>query len=212
MILDATAGNRSIYEYKKSENIIFIDIEKQLWIKPTLFADSRKLPFKDKTFHTIIFDPPHDWGDKPFDFTMGKFLKSRQWGRTKPYQFTYYGWDKYKRKNEIIRYIYESQKEFARVATDDALLLLKWCEVRILINRILQLFTEWRTLIEIHVGDPTHTYGTAKTYWIIMEKRKETNATIETFSAQQQTTPEHNASKACETLLPFVQEHQAQQQ
>jgi hypothetical protein len=34
MILDATAGNRSIYEYKRSENIIFIDIEKQLWTKP----------------------------------------------------------------------------------------------------------------------------------------------------------------------------------
>jgi hypothetical protein len=34
MILDATAGNRSIYQYKKSENIIFIDIEKQLWTKP----------------------------------------------------------------------------------------------------------------------------------------------------------------------------------
>lgn len=64
MILDATAGNRTIYTYRQSENIIFVDIEKQLWVKPTLYADSRQLPFKDKAFSTIIFDPPHDWGEK----------------------------------------------------------------------------------------------------------------------------------------------------
>jgi hypothetical protein len=40
MIPDATAGNRSIYQYKKSENIIFIDIEKQLWTK--LIMEKRK--------------------------------------------------------------------------------------------------------------------------------------------------------------------------
>jgi hypothetical protein len=173
MILDATAGNRSIYQYKKSENIIFIDIEKQLWVKPTAFADSRKLPFKDGAFHTVIFDPPHDWGGDPFDFTMGKFLKSHQWGRTKPYQITYYGWDKYKHKAEIIKYIYESQKEFARVTTDTGLLLVKWCEVRFTIERLLTMLTEWRLLIEIPVHDPNHTYGQSQTYWLIMEKRKE---------------------------------------
>jgi hypothetical protein len=179
MILDATAGNRSIYQYKKSENIIFIDIEKQLWTKPTMFADSRKLPFKDKTFHTVIFDPPHDWGGDPFDFTMGKFLKSRQWGRTKPYQFTYYGWDKYKHKAEIIKYIYESQKEFARVTTDTGLLIVKWCEVRFTIDRLSTILTEWRLLIEIPVHDPNHTYGQSQTYWLIMEKRKEKQLSLE---------------------------------
>jgi hypothetical protein len=212
MILDATAGNRSIYQYKKSENIIFIDIEKQLWTKPTMFADSRKLPFKDKTFHTVIFDSPHDWGGDPFDFTMGKFLKSRQWGRTKPYQFTYYGWDKYKYKAEIIKYIYESQKEFARVTTDTGLLIVKWCEVRFTIDRLLTILTEWRLLIEIPVHDPNHTYGESQTYWLIMEKRKETSASLEQYAQAQTTTPADTVSATSETLLPYVQEHQVPQQ
>jgi hypothetical protein len=212
MILDATAGNRSIYQYKKSENIIFIDIEKQLWVKPTAFADSRKLPFKDGAFHTVIFDPPHDWGGDPFDFKMGQFLKSRQWGRTKPYQFTYYGWDKYKHKAEIIKYIYESQKEFARVTIDTGLLIVKWCEVRFTIDRLLTILTEWRLLIEIPVHDPNHTYGQSQTYWLIMEKRKEKEQTIEAYSPSDNTTQANTSSATSETLLPFVQEHQVPQQ
>jgi len=212
MILDATAGNRSIYQYKKSENIIFIDIEKQLWTKPTMFADSRKLPFKDKTFHTVIFDPPHDWGGDPFDFTMGKFLKSRQWGRTKPYQFTYYGWDKYKHKAEIIKYIYESQKEFARVTEDTGLLIVKWCEIRFKIERLLTILTEWRLLIEIPVHDPNHTYGESQTYWLIMEKRKTGQTEIICDDFIQPTTQANTSSATSETPLPYVQEHQAPQQ
>jgi hypothetical protein len=212
MILDATAGNRSIYTYKKSENIIFIDIEKQLWVKPTLFADSRKLPFKDGTFHTIIFDPPHDWGDKPFDFKMAEWLKSRQWGRTYPYQFTYYGWDKYKNRSELIKYIYESQAEFARVSTEDALLFLKWNETKIPLNRILTVFTHWRVLIEIPVADPNHTWGTAQTYWIVMEKRREKEGTIDAYAGNESKEQGCTSSAAYERLLPFEQEHPSQQQ
>jgi hypothetical protein len=209
MILDATAGNRSIYQYKKSENIIFIDIEKQLWTKPTMFADSRKLPFQGKAFHTVIFDPPHDWGGDPFDFKTGEFLKSRQWGRTKPYQFTYYGWDKYRYKHEMIKYLYESQKEFARVTADTGLLIVKWCEVRIPLKRLLAILTEWRLLIEIPVHDPNHTYGESQTYWLIMEKRKQTATSLEQYTQAQTTTPADTSSATSETLLPFVQEPQA---
>jgi hypothetical protein len=212
MILDATAGNRSIYQYKNSENIIFIDMEKQLWTKPTMFADSRKLPFNNDVFHTIIFDPPHDWGGDQFNFKEGEWLKTRQWCKSKPFQSTYYGWDKYKHKAEIIKYIYESQKEFARVAKDTGLLLIKWCEVRRSIKRLLTTLTEWRLLIEIPTHDPNHTFGQAQTYWLIMEKRKEKEQTITAYSQSEPTKQADTSSATSETLLPFVQEPQAPQQ
>jgi len=178
MILDATAGNRSMWTHKNSKNIIYIDIEKQLWNKPTIYADCTQTPFKDKTFNAIFFDPPHDWGAEPFDFEMGKFLKSRQWGKTYPFQFTYYGWDKYKTKQELIVFIYKAQKEFYRILKDDGLLLVKWCEVKIPKNRFLAIFENWRLLMELPIGDPTHTWGEYQTYWFIMEKKEQPTADL----------------------------------
>jgi len=49
-----------MWTHKNSKNIIYIDIEKQLWNKPTIYADCTQTPFKDKTFDAIFFDPPHD--------------------------------------------------------------------------------------------------------------------------------------------------------
>jgi len=212
MILDATAGNRSIYTYKNSENIIFADMEKELWIKPTIYADSRKLPFKDKAFHTVIYDPPHDWGDDKFDFKIGEWAKKRSWGRRIPFQSTYYGWDKYRNKTEIIKYLYYSQKEFARVTVDTGLLLFKWCEVNMKISRVLTVLTEWRLLVEIPVTDVAQTYGGKQTYWLILEKNQEHNRELDAYIQTANTTQADTSSAAYGTLTPFAQAHQAQQQ
>ena len=171
-ILDATAGNRTMWTYKNSENIIYIDIEKGLWNKPTIYADCTQTPFKDKQFHTIFFDPPHDWGGEPFDFNRAKHALTRSWIRKHPYETTYYGWDKFKRKREIIKFIYWAQKEFTRILEDDGLLFVKWCEVNIPLNRFIALFINWRLLMEIPVSDKQHSYGESKTYWLIFEKKR----------------------------------------
>jgi len=172
MILDATAGNRTMYETKDVNKIIYIDIEKQLWRKPTIYADCTRTPFKPKTFHTIFFDPPHDWGAEPFDFEQGKFTKRRQWARTYPFQFTYYGWDKYKNRTQLIKFIYNAQKEFLRILKDDGLLWLKWNEVRIPLNNILAIFKNWQILMILRVNDPTHTASEHQTYWVCMCKKE----------------------------------------
>jgi len=172
MILDATAGNRTMYETKNVKSIIYIDIEKQLWRKPTIFADCTRTPFKSKTFHTIFFDPPHTWGRPTFDFKTARFLKSRQWAREHPYGHTYYGWDKYKNRQELIAFIYRAQKEFLRILRDDGLLWLKWCEVDIPLLHILAIFENWRILLKLNIEDPTHTFGKGQTYWICMCKKE----------------------------------------
>jgi tRNA G10 N-methylase Trm11 len=183
MILDATAGNRSIYTYKYSRNIIYLDRQKQLKIKPTIFADDMFLPFKDSVFDMIIFDPPHQWTTKgttttpPYSIPQGwKYVKllGIRGG-------TYYGAEQYSSKAGLIKYIYNAQKEFKRVLKDDGVLLFKWCEVEMDIKRILALFQEWRELMRLPVKSPTQTMGTHQTYWVMMEKRSDESEPLETY-------------------------------
>jgi len=172
MILDATAGNRTIYENKNSPNIIYIDIQKQLLKKPTIFADNTQTPFLSKTFDTIIYDPPHDYGCKPGDFYTMPNLRKKHARLQGLKGVCYYGVEIYKTKQQLIAHIYKAQKEFYRILKDDGLLWLKWNEVRIPLNRILAIFTDWRVLLRLPVSSPQQTMGKHQTYWVCMEKKK----------------------------------------
>jgi len=170
MILDATAGNRLMWLHKNSPNIVYLDIEKRLKVKPTIYADSRCLPFRPGAFHTIFFDPPHMWregaGIPCYSIPYGrKFAKLM--GIT---GLSYYGSEKYKTRLDLIRYIYQSQVEFYRVLKADGLLWFKWNESRIPLNRIVTLFLDWRELMRIWVKSPSQTLGKHQTYWVCMEK------------------------------------------
>ena len=172
MILDATAGNRTMWQTKKAEDIIYIDIEKQLKTKPTIFADNTNTPFLSEIFDTIFYDPPHRWGGEPFFHGQVGFLQKRQWARTKPFAWTYYGWDKYKTRLQLIKHIYHAQKEFKRILKQDGLLWLKWNECEISLNRILAIFSDWTEIMRLYISDPTHTASKHQTYWICLTKKK----------------------------------------
>ncbi len=68
-ILDACCGPRFMWFNKKHPNTIYIDIRKEekgfvekrpnTEIKPDMIADFRYLPFKDKSFKMVVWDPPH---------------------------------------------------------------------------------------------------------------------------------------------------------
>jgi len=194
-----------MYTNKYSENIVYLDRQKELYIKPTIYADSQQLPFKDKSFDIILFDPPHQWASgKKIPFYGAPYIKRilRTMGIKGR---TYYGVEQYQNKRQLIRYIYQSQKEFKRVLKDDGVLLFKWCEVEIPIDRILQIFTEWRELMRIHVKSPMQTMGEKQTYWVIMEKRKTEALTLTDYTQPQTTQPNYTSSKAYETLLPYLQ-------
>lgn len=67
-ILDACCGSRMFWFNKENENTVYMDNRKEettlcdgrkLIVKPDIMADFRNMPYKDETFHLVIFDPPH---------------------------------------------------------------------------------------------------------------------------------------------------------
>lgn len=69
IILDVTCGTRGIWFNKKHEAALYCDIRKEekgfikekpnLEVCPDRLIDFRNLPFEDKSFKLVIFDPPH---------------------------------------------------------------------------------------------------------------------------------------------------------
>jgi hypothetical protein len=172
MILDATAGNRTMWKDKPPENTVFIDIERKLEVKPDIFADNSTTPFFDKVFDTIFYDPPHMVADKSsfYVFPDAKSFKARwpDYGEIP----RYYGGDRYKNQQELIVHIYKAQKEFYRILKDDGLLWLKWNETVIPVRRVLALFDMWKDLLILPIKAPSQTAGTKQTYWVCMRKEK----------------------------------------
>ena len=172
MILDATAGNRTMWKDSPPDDTIFIDIEKKLEIKPTIFADNTNTPFLPKTFDAIFYDPPHMYGDKSsyYVFPDSKSFKEKWQGYGKIPR--YYGGDKYKNQQELIVHIYKAQKEFHRILKDDGLLWLKWNETAITANRVLKLFDHFTAILVLPTKAPSQTAGTHQTYWVCFKKEK----------------------------------------
>lgn len=172
MILDATAGNRTIWQHKNSKNIIYIDSQRKLTTKPTIFADNTYTPFLDNIFSTIFYDPPHDWGSKE-GYHPEYYIEIKRWAaKHKPFAFTYYGWDVYQSYQELLHHIFKAQKEFYRILKPDGLLWFKWCEIRKPLNKVITLFVDWTELLRIYVKSPTQTAGTGQTFWVCLEKKQ----------------------------------------
>jgi len=180
MILDATAGNRTMWKHKNTENIIYIDIEKKLERKPTIFADNANTPFLSESFDTIFYDPPHAWGMEGHYHTYPNRSSPlyKKWGDEGVPR--YYGWDIYKTHSQLAAHIYKAQKEFQRILKDGGLLWLKWNEMTIPLHKILGIFNEWQEMLRIYVKHPSQTAGKAQTYWVclIKEKRETTQTAL----------------------------------
>jgi len=161
-----------MWEKKEIPFIVFIDKEDKLEIKPTYLMDNEHTTFPDRHFHTIFYDPPHTWGGGVHFFSFPN-REARQ--KVFPHSSgvpTYYGWDKYKTKTELLAHIYRAQREFYRILTDDGLLWFKWNEMSIKVDRVLACFPLWQELMRLYVNDPTHTAGFQQTFWILMCKQK----------------------------------------
>jgi len=172
MILDATAGNRTLWKTKNIEYMIYIDMERKLEVPPTIFADNTNTPFSNKVFDTIFYDPPHMFGDVSSFYVhpdAESFKKKWQGYGEIP---RYYGGDKYKNQQELIVHIYRAQKEFHRILKDDGLIWLKWNETKVTLRKILALFEDWNVLIAVPIKAPSQTAGTRQTYWCCLSKEK----------------------------------------
>ena len=67
-ILDACCGSRMFWFDKQNPDVVFMDNRelddvlcdgRKLIIKPDVLADFRAIPFPDKSFKLVVFDPPH---------------------------------------------------------------------------------------------------------------------------------------------------------
>jgi len=171
-ILDATAANRTIWKTKESPHIFWIDIEDDLTIKPDKIMDCRNTGFDEGVFHTIYFDPPHEFGrtkNTSVYTTPNTSKLTEKWPNIKRTVHCYYGADKYKTRSDLMEFIFQSQQEFNRILSDDGQLWLKWSENRIKLNEILGVFVGWTEMMRIPIK--TLSENATPSYWIMLMKQ-----------------------------------------
>ena len=152
-ILDACCGGRMFWFDKKHPNTIYIDIEarpkgtiseRDHWsCEPDIIADFRNLPFEDKKFKHIIWDPPQILNLGAKSIMRKKFgtLNSETW-------------------KEDLRKGFD---ELWRVLEDYGTLVFKWNEGSITTKEVLELFP-----VGPLYGHPTAKSG--KTKWMCFMK------------------------------------------
>lgn len=172
-ILDATAGNRSMWKLKDSPFILYVDIERELEICPDKVLDCTQTDFPDKYFNMIFFDPPHLWGKKVGNDIF--CLRNREEAKTyyKKYDIRdrgiiYYGNDKYETKTQLLSFIHRAQKEFYRILQDNGSIWVKWNTFSIPIWKIIPFFKNWIEMLRIPV---LKVGGKTETYWIMFMKK-----------------------------------------
>ena len=154
-ILDACCGGRMFWYEKENPNVLFMDkreVEKGAFpnnwnpnwcVKPDVIADFREMPFKDKHFKLVIFDPPH--------LTSGsmKSVINKKYGLL----------NKETWKEDIVA----GFNECWRVLDDYGTLIFKWNEANIKASELIKAFP-----VKPLFGD--FTGKTGKTVWMTFMK------------------------------------------
>lgn len=89
-ILDACCGPRMFWFNKQHPNTVFMDIRTMekgtivsrpnRCVEPDLIADFKNMPFEDKTFKLVVFDPPHIFfGEKSYMAKTYGRLEKETW-------------------------------------------------------------------------------------------------------------------------------------
>lgn len=152
-ILDACCGGKMFYFNKNNENVEFCDIRQEthtlcdgrvFTVSPDTVCDFSNLPFQDKTFNLVIFDPPH--------LTV---LGEHSWLAKK-----------YGRLPENFKPLLSSGfRECFRVLKPGGTLIFKWNEIDIKVSEILKL-TPHEPLLGHKSGK------NSKTHWLVFFKNE----------------------------------------
>ncbi|MER5065031.1 class I SAM-dependent methyltransferase [Morganella morganii] len=151
-ILDMCCGSRMFYFDKENPNVIFCDIRRErhilcdgreLDINPDVIADFRNLPFPDKSFEMVIFDPPH-------------LVRAGEngWQRKK-----YGALDKKSWRDDLAKGFGEAM----RVLKPNGILIFKWNETQIKTSEVLAL-TDYKPVF----GHPSG--KRSNTHWVTFMK------------------------------------------
>jgi hypothetical protein len=132
LILDACCGGRMFWYDKNNADTLFMDIREMEkgafqnnwnpnWcVSPDFVADFRKMPFKDKVFKMVVFDPPHLTSGSEKSVINKKYglLNKQTW------------------KEDIVKGIVECY----RVLEDYGVLIFKWNEANIKAKDLIRSF------------------------------------------------------------------------
>lgn len=151
MILDLTAGNRSIWFDK--EGAIFLD--HRLEVKPTVCGDAACLPFKNGVFDMVVFDPPH------VNTGAGSIFAGRYGHYTTA---------------QIRDLVLRAAKETWRVTTATAFMALKWNDHDQRLSAILDMLKPWAPLFGHKVSE--RSLRRSSTYWVMLSKRGEADVAV----------------------------------
>jgi hypothetical protein len=127
VILDPCCGSRMFWFNKNNPHAIFCDNRKvpyheyyenrYLEINPDIVCDFTNLPFDDKSFKLVVFDPPHLTWAGPASWTRLKYgCLDENWPDM----------------------IHDGFAECMRVLGDYGVLIFKWSEVQIPLKKVLQ--------------------------------------------------------------------------
>lgn len=155
-ILDACCGPKEMWFNKNHPNALYIDIRdkytningKEYLLFPDKIMDFRKLDFLDKSFKLVVFDPPHKKTWKP----MERFNLTRKYGCLHPET-----WQSDLKKG---------LSECYRVLKDYGILIFKWSDHDISLNRIIPLLPTEPLFCNTMCGK----FSKSKTYWFCFIK------------------------------------------
>jgi len=154
-IVDVCCGGKMFYFNKEDERVLFLDnrlAEKghneyrpNHSVEPDMIMDFTNLQFKDESFRTVIFDPPHMKGNPELNIS-------------KLYGYLDDNWD-------IM--IKKGFEECFRVLEKNGILIFKWNETSIPISKVLPLIPkeQFPPLLGNKAGTKL------KTHWLIFSKR-----------------------------------------
>ena len=165
-ILDACCGPKMMYKGLhrnfSQEEIVFMDIRKGVFpldkwhvppviVEPDILADIHKLPFRDKVFSLILFDPPHG------SFGVAAYFGAK-YGGLKP--------------SEYVSLLIWANIEFARVLKDDGYVFAKIHETQERNARAVRCFGNFKQLMDIaYNSQAQRNTSKTKTHWMIFVKQ-----------------------------------------
>jgi SAM-dependent methyltransferase len=120
LILDATCGGRMMWFDKHNPKALYVDHRelpetrlcdnRRFEVSPDMLADFRSLPFPDRSFKLVVFDPPHLIHVNDDAYMAIKFQRLPE------------DWE------DVLR---DGFRECMRVLDDYGTLIFKWSEVQI---------------------------------------------------------------------------------
>lgn len=148
-ILDACCGSRMFWFNKHNENVVYMDNReledtlcdgRKLEVKPDVIADFRNMPYEDKIFKLVVFDPPHL-------IKVGE----NSWLAKKYGKLSYDTWE---------QDLKQGFDECMRVLDDYGVLILKWNEEQIPLKQLLKVIGV----------EPLFGNKRSKTHWLVFMK------------------------------------------